>query len=910
MKRLCISKIFLLVLLYTGIAHAALTDKSVIVYYGDDLSWSMAGIHEYIIVQPDHIATDTHGFQTYRDHVYAYVSLGEVEPNQSYYKKVRSEWFLGHNKQWKSRIVDFTQKAYRTFILEEVIAPLHKRGFKHFFFDTLDSYHIPIKDETKRKQQASALAMLIHEIHQRYPESHLVLNRGFEILEEVSHDISAILFESYYYGLDSKLQYAKVSKSDREWLDKQLAPARKEHLDIIAVDYLKDPYSTKAKKDVSVLMAAGFIPYVSDRNLERYGISSKKAFKREVLMLYDGQQYPSHYQGVHQYGSLPLEYMGYIPVLKDFRVTALPQYTADRYAGVILWFDNKYPKPEKLFRWVMENSQSGVKTLFFRSFGVNLQSNILSTLGIGVKKVQGAAGIDRKIIDQASMMNFENQPVIQAHDTLLKPKNAISLLRYREGQETSTLAALTSWGGYAIEEASMIEFGEDNLWMIDPFSLYQKALNLIPMPVPDPTTENGLRLLFSHIDGDGIMNRAEWNPKLFSGEVIYENILSKYQIPHTVSIVDAEIVAEGLYPKLSSQLESLVRSMYALKNVEAATHTFSHPFIWSKIENGDLSPKYRLKVPGYEFSLDRELSGSLEYINTQLLPPEKAKARTVLWSGDCLPTEEVLRNAYHHHHLNMNGGDTTITNDHPWLYNIAPYAIRKGDYYQIYTGAQNENIYTNEFHGPFWGFKKVIQTFKLTELPRRFKPIDIYYHFYSGSKIASLKALKTVFEWAVNQEVMPVYTSDYILKVLEFYDVSMAKEGDKWLLSGMNNLRTLRLSNDMPELDFDQSRGVIGMKKELMRRYVSLFGKKNKLLVLSDKPTSNSYLVSANAKVSSFEKEYYSFTGYVPLETAWHLEQGCQLKASPLADKTFTERGITYLQYEENREATIHVICQ
>jgi hypothetical protein len=114
----------------------------------------------------------------------------------------------------------------------------------------------------------------------------------------------------------------------------------------------------------------------------------------------------------------------------------------------------------------------------------------------------------------------------------------------------------------------------------------------------------------------------------------------------------------------------------------------------------------------------------------------------------------------------------------------------------------------------------------------------------------------------------------------------------------------------MPELDFDQSRGVIGMKKELMRRYVSLFGKKNKLLVLSDKPTSNSYLVSANAKVSSFEKEYYSFTGYVPLETAWHLEQGCQLKASPLADKTFTERGITYLQYEENREATIHVICQ
>jgi len=911
MKHSCISKIIFLILLFTGIVQASLQDKSVLVYYGDDLSWSMAGIHEYIIVQPEHIATDTHGFETYSDQVYAYVSLGEVEPGQSYAKQVKPEWFLGKNREWKSQIMDLTNESYRTFILEKVITPLYEKGFRHFFFDTLDSYQIPIKDGIKRQRQAEALTALIHEIHHRYPQSRLILNRGFEILEEVKNDITAVLFESYYYGLDKKLSYTQVSDSDREWLEKKLEPAKKAHLDIIAVDYLDDLSSEKATKDVDALKEAGFIPYVADRNLERYGLSSKRALKREVLMLYDGDQFPSHYQGVHQYGSLPLEYMGYVPVLKDFRVVDLPKYAVDRYAGVILWFDSNYPQPKKLFKWVIHNSKKGLKTLFLRSFGTELKEGKLALLGIGIKSLQEGNTVKPVLAFKDKMMGFESQPAIQKHEMLIQPKNATPLFRYRQGKAYSTLAALMPWGGYALEEASIIEFGEDNLWMVDPFSLYKKALGLKLIPVPDPTTENGLRLLFTHIDGDGIMNRAEWDPKLFSGDVIYQEILKKYPIPHTVSIVDAEIISNGLYPKLSSRLESLVRSIYALKNVEAATHTFSHPFIWNKIKNGDLDPKYRLKVPGYRFSLNRELSGSLEYINTKLFPPEKPQARTVLWSGDCLPTEKVLKNTYAHHLLNMNGGDTTITNDHPWLYNIAPYAIRKGDYYQVYTGAQNENIYTHEFHGPFWGFEKVIQTFKLTDKPRRFKPIDIYYHFYSGSKIASLKALKRVFEWATGQEVMPVYTSEYIPKVLEFYDVSIAKEKDKWLLAGMHTLCTLRLSNEMPKLDIVKSRGVAGIKKEPTRRYVSLFGEGNKLLNFSNVPAvPKHYLISANAKLENLEGDKYTFKGYVPLKVTMHLEKGCEIQSIPLAEKIVQKNDMAYITYETKQEAMIHVICR
>jgi hypothetical protein len=47
---------------------------------------------------------------------------------------------------------------------------------------------------------------------------------------------------------------------------------------------------------------------------------------------------------------------------------------------------------------------------------------------------------------------------------------------------------------------------------------------------------------------------------------------------------------------------------------------------------------------------------------------------------------------------------------------------------------QNENVYTNLWISPFWGYINVIQTFELIENPRRLKSISIYYHFYTSGE--------------------------------------------------------------------------------------------------------------------------------------------------------------------------------
>ncbi|SFZ97865.1 Extracellular Matrix protein PelA [hydrothermal vent metagenome] len=882
------------------------------VYYGNDISWSMVGVHDYIIVEPEHIDEYSHGFKTYKNKLYAYVSLGEVQASQNYAKRIKSSWIIGKNKAWKSSVMDLSNADYRAFMLNEVIAALYKKGYRNFFFDTLDSYQIVKKDKKELQKQIDGLSNLILSVHEKYPKSKLILNRGFEVFEKVESAVEAVLFESYYNGLDEKLNYSKFSKDDRQWLDEKLKSIRKSGKDIIALDYAKNLQGRGIEKQLKRLEDNGFIPYISNKDLNVYGKSSKVAQKREVLVLYDGTIGSIEDQGAHLYGSLPLEYMGYIPLLKDINTFDFTQNISERYAGIILWLDGEGRNREKLFRWIIKQSKKKIYTLIFRSFSLKKIDSSLSLLGIGIKETKGTVHTKRSIVEQSSMIGYEMDVKVQSHSYLLHAKNAVeNLFTYNEGSSKSTLAAIMPWGGYAVDEVSMKGIGDDNIWIINPFKLYKKALRLPTIPVLDPTTENGLRLLFTHIDGDAIMNRVEFDPTKFSGEVIYEDILTKYQIPHTVSIVGAEVLPDGKYPELSDELVKVSKNIYDLKNVETATHTFSHPFKWGRIKDGFLSDRYRMKVTNYTFSLDYEIEGQLQYIEDNLSSAKTKQGNLVLWTGDCLPQENVLAYTAKHNILNMNGGDTTITNKSPWLYNIAPYGIRKGNYYQIYTGAQNENIYTNEFLGPFWGFKNVIQTFKLTNKPKRFKPIDIYYHFYSGSKTASLRALKIVFDWAMKEKTMPIYTSEFVPKVLAFYTASFSKTTkSSWLFKGMGELRNVRLPTSLGYPDINRSHNVLGYKKEKEKTYVS-FGMKNETLLKLNKNESNTtYMISSNAYVNKISNNTYSLKAYVPIETKWHIKEGCALEAKPKADTFVVENSIAILKYSKEKEVILNVKCQ
>ncbi len=172
--------------------------------------------------------------------------------------------------------------------------------------------------------------------------------------------------------------------------------------------------------------------------------------------------------------------------------------------------------------------------------------------------------------------------------------------------------------------------------------------------------------------------------------------------------------------------------------------------------------------------IHREIAGSVEYIN-RTLAPEKKHTRIFFWTGDGLADGEALALTRLLGLENMNGGGATISDAERTMTRVPPLGYKINDHVQVYAPIASEHFYTNNWQGPFYGFNRVIETMRLTDSPRRLKPMHIHYHFYSGSKIASVNALKSVYDWSLTQEHRAIWVSEYGKKVNEFHNATLSR---------------------------------------------------------------------------------------------------------------------------------------
>jgi polysaccharide biosynthesis protein PelA len=309
-----------------------------------------------------------------------------------------------------------------------------------------------------------------------------------------------------------------------------------------------------------------------------------------------------------------------------------------------------------------------------------------------------------------------------------------------------------------------------------------------------------------------------------------------------------------LKPEDSQRYENIARSIFALPQVQAASHSFTHPFSW---EPGDPNPGHfdRLNVELNEkekasypkIDLEREIKGSIDYINARLLPPGK-RVELMLWSGNCreLGVE------------NMNGGDTILSRLYPSLSGVAPRMMHWGDEIQIFAANQNEYMYANGFQGPsYGGFVSVIDTFERTDLPRRLKPVNIYYHFYSSTFLSSLRALEKVHDWCMKQPLHPITALEYAQIARDAFRSKIYSVGpDQWLISNAGKLRTFRVPASAGVPDLARCQGVSGYKTEGDVTYIHTTGRTATEVVLTDAdtaPQDHLRLVESSAEVTFHE---------------------------------------------------------
>jgi len=689
---------------------------------------------------------------------------------------------------------------------------------------------------------ASSVAALAHELRASWPAAPIYLEGNLEMAAGARAELSGVVVGPLFAEWRSTTrQYLAVSPAVRE---PQVAAwqkfARASGLPVIDVEAVPPSTSrAEARQLAGRIDALGFLPWVAPGGRARLGMGAVEPVPRRVLVVVDGAEEPYlPYTLAHRLLAVPLEYLGFAVDYLDVRAGGFDPTTpvSERYAGIVTWFtDEEMPSPDSYERWLLHQIDAGVRVALLGHLGFAPSAGFLRRLGVTSaahppKSPLRIATVDRSI-------GFEAQPVARGRDlaAYVVPSTLTRHLQLEDadGQRFSPVFE-GDWGGMALDPY-LTESGFEGRqrWMIDPFRFLASALALPDMPVPDPTTENGRRLLEIHVDGDGFVSLAELPGHPLAGEVIRRDFLAPYHLPTTVSIIEGEIGPQGLYPAQAPRLEAVARAIFALPEVEIASHTFSHPFDWLRAQGDSPSPGQpqddvdsvdgdRLDIPGYQYSVAREVDGSVRYINEHLAPAGKT-TRVFLWSGNALPPEDAIARVDALGLANLNGDNAEQPGAALSLAGVPSFVRPVGARVQIYAPAQNENVYTNLWHGPFYGFRRVIDYFRFTDLPRRLKPIGIYYHFYSGTKEASVKALHEVYDWAVAENAFPVWTSEYAARVRGFEQATLARRLDgAWLLRDFGALRTVRLPISLGWPDLARSPDVVGVRDLPQGRYIGL----------------------------------------------------------------------------------------
>ncbi|MBF0106802.1 MAG: hypothetical protein HQM16_15935 [Deltaproteobacteria bacterium] len=602
---------------------------------------------------------------------------------------------------------------------------------------------------------------------------------------------------------------------------------------------------------------------------------------RTILAFYNPNPHNDpFFTDIHQAAEVVLNHLGLKVVF--WSITApLPDDTImTDVRGILTWFNGHgiVKNPQQYCSWLNTQMQQGIKLVMLGHFGFT-QSNqdpfipeckaMFKSLGA---EFLGEYSNDTYFFNiefqDKQMTGFEHHinladrltySLIKVTDPAVKPHLKIN--RADLDDSSSALVFTSPQGGFVYDSYVLkedVNLGKRH-WIINPFAFFATAFDTQGLPKPDTNTINGTRIFYNHIDGDSPFNISHIDGKSFSIEIILEEIYKKYtSIPITTTLVTAYLDLEQYK---TERIDKIYQTIFSLPHIEPASHGHAHPFNWKK---GVLA----FKIPGYEFTPKSEMLTS--YLRITLLLQKlniPKKIRLFTWTGDCFPSHEHITAVDQLRIQNINGGDSRFDRQYDSYAYVAPLGMLKNNALQVYASNSNEYTYTNKWTGPFYGFKLLKETLANTESPVRIKPINIYYHYYSGENTAALIALKENYEYALSQEIFPIQTSAYPPIVHDFFDTKIFKLPGGDLISNKGALRTIRYDNETRNVDMSRSTGVIGFKHYQGSLYVSLDETTQHRIFLTEKKQDHPYVIDASFDVKNFTDNNGTISF---LKKGWH----------------------------------------
>ncbi len=273
------------------------TQPSTAFFYGRPVPVDLLSHFDRVVVEPENM-DNLRELSAQGVKVFAYISIGEINPTRTWYSEIPQSWLMGHNEEWGSSIVDLTQQGWHDYLIDQYLTRLWEEGYRGFFLDTLDSYQRTTEPHDRRMQE-SALSQLIKRIHENFPGVELIFNRGFEILPEVGRYAVALAAESLFQRWDQSMQsYTEVPEADRVWLLEKLWQVKDQYgLQIIVIDYVDPKQRKLTRKTAERISELGFTPWVANPELDMLDMLGRSSESRFFL----GRFSPFYVENISKY---------------------------------------------------------------------------------------------------------------------------------------------------------------------------------------------------------------------------------------------------------------------------------------------------------------------------------------------------------------------------------------------------------------------------------------------------------------------------------------------------------------------------------------------------------------------------------------------------------------------------------
>ena len=260
---------------FSAASSLPVTNKSIrwLAFYGANADEALLATYDIVVLDPA-FEGSIHLVAARGAQVCGYLSLGEIRTSDPLMAFLDPAALLPENPDWPgTRRVDIRHPSWRSLVLDGQIPSLVSQGFTGLMVDTLDTPpYLELLAPARFHGMREAAIELVDDIHARWPEMMLVMNRGYALLPDVVEKVDAVIAESLMTSPDRRTGgFAWV---DSRQVKSQLAllnPAvsRRPPLPILSLDYW-DPNDAKIIAEIYRReRELGHHPYVATRLLDQ-----------------------------------------------------------------------------------------------------------------------------------------------------------------------------------------------------------------------------------------------------------------------------------------------------------------------------------------------------------------------------------------------------------------------------------------------------------------------------------------------------------------------------------------------------------------------------------------------------------------------------------------------------------------